>query len=480
MAYLKIENFKLGVDLRNSPTSAEPGSLRTLKNAFVTAGGEIEKRKTLTSIGALPAGLTSGLAFRGTQLVVFGTTSPANVSNLPANVAYQELIPTSNPALTIDTILDVQNYGASLYVVARMSDGETYHFYDGAEVTDANALGNNVTAHQQKLYAVDGTNLHFSGVATPTDWTTGVGAGVIDVSTQDVGTTDLVGLVRYYSYMAVMGRTFIQVWGLDPDPTSNALLQTLPNIGLVAANAAAGYGNGDVLFLSDTGIRSIRARDSSNAAVLNDIGSPVDALVQEKRGTLTPAAAEKLKALVDPLTGHFWLVWGSEAIVLALYPNSKVSAWSVFDFSTEIDDIVIANSRIAVRRGDELFVYGSVPPSGNPFDPNTPVGTTAAVYDASPVEIETPFLDAGRPTAVKRWTGLDLTCQGTWEVYVNPDPYQPDAWVKVATVTRDTWGEERLPIDMDGSHLAVKMISTYSGKARVAAMALHFEGGNES
>ncbi|GKT32076.1 hypothetical protein ADUPG1_006327 [Aduncisulcus paluster] len=473
-----VPHFKLGMDLRKSATAAEPGSLRVLKNAYITAGGEIEKRKTMTSIGVLPQGITKGLAFQGTNLVVFGTVTTQEASPLPANVAYHQLIPVDSAQLV--DVLDVQNYGASLYVVAKMNDGSVRHFFNNNEVTDANAKGTNVRAHKRKIYAVDGVNLRFSGISTPTDWTNGTGAGVIDASTEDATSTDLVGLEQYYSYLAVMARTFIQIWGIDPDPAQNTQLQTLNNIGLVAPNAAASYGNGDVLFLSDTGIRSIRARDASNAAVLNDIGSPVDAYIQAKRATLTPDEAQKIKALVDPLTGHFWMIWGHEAFVLSLYPNAKVTAWSIFDFSTDVEEIVNANSRLAIRRGDELFVYGSVAPTGSPFDPNTPIGTSAALYDNTSVEIETPFLDAQRPATKKRWTGLDLTCQGNWEVYVNPDPTVPGTWVKVATVTRDTWNEGRIPLDFTSTHLAVRLVSQGTGIAKLATMALHFDGGEES
>lgn len=35
----------------------------------------------------------------------------------------------------------------------------------------------------------------------------------------------------------------------------------------------------DVFFLSESGIRSLRARDSSNAAFASDIGNPIDTLI---------------------------------------------------------------------------------------------------------------------------------------------------------------------------------------------------------
>lgn len=485
MPYLVIEDFAAGIDLRKSAMTAPPGTLRKLTNATVNAGGEIEKRKTLTSIGVLPAGLTHGLAFTDGNLAVFGLDDPLNVQPLPPYVAYYKLTPTL-AGQAIDRILDVQVFAGKFYVLARMVGGLVRHFYDGAEVTDAGAQGQSIRAYKKKLFAVQGTNLRFSAILDATLWSSGTGSGIIDVTTEDAGETELVGLEEYFGALAVFGRTSVQIWGMDPDPNLSQIQQVLGNTGLVSRNAVTRFGSGDVLFLSDTGIRSLRARDIQSAAAVNDIGAAVDNLIAAKRATLTSADADKLTALVDPLTGHFWLVWGREAIVLTAYPNSKISAWSVFDFSSTIDYITPAASRIAVRRGDQLFVYGSLA-GGNPFTANTPTGANqAALYGNYVVDLETPFLDAGRPGTMKTWTGLDVSCTGTWDVFVCPSPPPPEhpdqtpVWTKVATIGGPTWDRGRIPIDMQGHHIAVKMQSVGTGPATLASIALHHELGEDS
>lgn len=482
--YLMIDDFAAGMDLRKSAITAPAGTLRRLKNATITAGGEIEKRKTLTSLGTLPAGATHGLASFGNTLVVFGTLAPASVGTLPANVVYQQLATVT--ASPIDRILDVQVFTGQLYVVVRFANGLVQHYYNGAAVSDLQARGLSVRAHKTKLYATDGANLRFSGVKTPTNWTTGVGSGILDVTEEDAGETALVGLEEYFGALALFGRSSVQIWDMDPDPALNNLRQVLGNTGLVAQNAVARFGSGDVLYLADTGVRSLRARDIQSAAAVNDIGAPVDNYVQPKRAVLTQALADKLTSLVDPLTGHYWLVWDQEAIVLTAYPNSKISAWSVFDFGIPVDYVVKANSRIAIRSGEDLFIYGSVPPSGNPFDPNTPIGTSAALYDDSPVEIVTSFLDAGAPATSKTWAGLDATVSGTWDVYVCPSPPDPDAldqepvWTQIGTINGPTWDKGRVPIDMLGNHIAVRMVSVGTGPATVSSVALHHDLGEDS
>jgi hypothetical protein len=477
MAYLVLEDFAAGIDLRRDMLTAPPGTLRTLTNAFVNAGGEIEKRKTLTGIGTLPTGTTHGLAASGAGLVVFGTVSPGAVGTLPDEVTYQEL-DEAGDGETIDKIIDVESFGTSLYVVALFTDGEYRHFLDGTRIDPLDVAGTNVRAHKSKMYSCDERNLRFSAVLDAADWTTAAGNGIIDLNSQDTGDVNLVGMEEYYGSLALFARNQVQIWIMDADPVQNNKQQTLGNIGLIGPHAAARYGNGDVLFLSDTGIRSLRARNSSNAAVLSDLGSPVDALVKTLRDTLTPEAAQEIRAIVDPLSGHFWLVWGTQIIVLAQYLNSKITAWSTFQLATAPEYVVVAGSRIAMRQGEELVVYGGVASGTNPFDFNVPVNQ-GTPHGSEVVEVVTPFLDLDKPATTKKWDGIDIAAIGTWEVQVNPDPNREDEWLTVARITRSTFYEERIPLDMESTHIALRLLSSGSGEAKLMSLAVHAEGGDE-
>ena len=478
MAYFLIEDFSAGLDLRKSSVTSRPGTLRVLRNAVINPGGEIEKRKMLTPIASLPAGYTHGLGFNQGQLQVLGHTAAVGVPTLPTYVNYIPL--TVTDAETVEHVVDVQVFGPGFYTVCLFTDDSYRHYYDGTLVPDSEVQGTNVRAHKSKLYSIDGQNLRFSAIKDPTDWTGGTGYGIIDVTTEDQGLGDLVGIEQYYSYLALFGRTSIQLWAMDPDPALNTIQQVLGNIGLVAPNGVARYANGDVLFLSHTGIRSLRARDSSNAAVLNDIGSPIDSLVREKRNAMVPADADFINGIVDPLTGQFWLIWKDEAFVLSLYPNSKVSAWSTLRFPFNIDYVTVANSRIAFRSGEDVYLYGAVAQQDNPFDPNVPAGDVAFDYDNSEVEVTTHFIDAGKPATRKRWTGIDIACTGEWTVEVCPDFGNPDVWTTVATVDTTTFDRGRVPIDVEGTHLALRFKSNSFGPATLSALAIHFDDGEAS
>ena len=55
MPAFSITDFKLGMDLRKTFVTAPAGSLRLLRNAFITSGAEIEKRTAFVAWGPAPA-----------------------------------------------------------------------------------------------------------------------------------------------------------------------------------------------------------------------------------------------------------------------------------------------------------------------------------------------------------------------------------------------------------------------------------------
>ena len=70
-----------------------------------------------------------------------------------------------------------------------------------------------------------------------------------------------------------------QIWQVDPDPKNHKLISTVP-IGTPFAYSHAGMGS-DIFFLSQNGFRSVAVQAFSTNLMDNDIGSPIDALVQQ-------------------------------------------------------------------------------------------------------------------------------------------------------------------------------------------------------
>jgi hypothetical protein len=683
MAYIVVEDFRQGLDRRKKIYTAPPGTLWTARNAHLTRGGELEKRKAFVSKYSLPAGATKHLHEVSGALYVFG--HGATPGGMPAGVNYQRLQPPD--AATLIKVLAVENFNGQIYAIAEFSDGDIYHYYNGSRVTTwdgiassiannngiasslqakidadpavstsvvgavititaavagttftiaqstvnggtnsnqsitlvetvanvsavtevlattsfavtggssnpgvnkvnsitvdgvdvlgaavnwatsnsqtaaniasqintftsspnytASAVGNVVTisavagtgslpngfvcvvncagdvtattpanmsggvsavsavarvvtatiggtfeAADTFTITINGLDYVVSGAAAgtgrtartlknnvysttqslmyrcaegnPNQWGAGTGATFHNIATQASGSEQLTALGVYQNNMAVFTRKAVQIWFVDPDPVANRLLQVLNNIGTFAANSIAAVGDSDIFFLAPSGVRSLRARDSSNSASVYDIGTPIDPIIIEAIKDASEAERNAAIGFIEPVEGRYWLALEDKFYIFTFYPTSKISAWSIYEPGWSIDAAAVANDRIYVRSGDTIYLYG---------------GDNDDTYDAIEVEIVLPFADAKTPGTEKTWGGLDVACEGAWTIEAAYDINQPDERDTVAVVTGTTFGDADLALEGKSSHIGFRLVHNKAEYASLSKLIAHYEGG---
>jgi len=343
---------------------------------------------------------------------------------------------------------------------------------NGSDATATYQPGPFVKTIGKKVYAVSGPNMHFSGVAAPTKWTTStVGAGFIDMSTEASGSEELVALAKYQNQVAVFAERLVQIWYTDPDPSLNRQSQVLNNTGTISPRSVTQFGDNDLFYLDESGLRSLRARDSSNAAATTDIGVPVDTLVVEKLNELDIEARQKIIGLIEPRDGRFWLIIDDTIFVFSFFNGAKVSAWSTYtasvnDGTTEtvfsIDDAVVFRRRVYIRTGDKIMSFGG---RGNEVQ-----------YDDTVAEAWLPYLDADAPTREKNFTGVDAAVRGVWQIAAAMQPTDLTAEDQVAVVTETTFNHDGIPGIGDATHLSLRFRSSGSEYAKLASAVIHYEG----
>lgn len=451
------------------------------QDGHFTSGGEFEGRAAFVKFADLPSGMTKGLAIDAGGLVVFGTTLPA--PTMPAGVRYQQISHTDS-VTTLAAIPSWTRHGGKIYAVAKFADGELFHFYDGLRVTswetEGYPYGTAVRTLGSKVYAVAGPLLHFSGVGAPTAWGTATtGAGFIDMSTQAEGSEELNALARYQSFLAIFAEKTITILYLDPDPANLSVYQELSNIGTISPRSVTQFGDADVFFLDQSGLRSLKARDSSNAAATTDIGVPVDPLITTQMQGLTEDEKANIIGVIEPVDGRFWLIVKDTVYVLSYFGGSKVSAWSTYTPSVRvdgesvpftIDDAVVYNRRLYVRAGDVIYTYG---------------GTGAQpTYDETEPELWLPYLDGDSPTEKKFLTGIDVSCVGSWQVRVGMSPQNTAASDLIGVVSATTFEDQRVPAEGRSTHFSLRFKGQGTGRKLVSSSVLHFErdakGGDDS
>lgn len=129
MAYIQVEDFKNGLDVRRLAFMTSASTLLKAKNVHINRGGEVEKRKAFVSNATLPSN-TFGLLAMGGLLYVFGSAvAPA----MPSGYAYQRLQHPDGSAMT--GVARARLHGGKAYVLADFADGSRLHFFDGSLVT---------------------------------------------------------------------------------------------------------------------------------------------------------------------------------------------------------------------------------------------------------------------------------------------------------------------------------------------------------
>ena len=447
MASIWVREFTGGLDTRRLPETSAGGTLMRAKDCHINRGGEVEQRADFLHLYTSPLNATVGLAADRNGLVVFGH-AVSGPGNLPPFMRYQRLQHPTGEALV--AVPSVTLFEGRVQAVGRFADGTSYLFDDGVRVVDANAPPNragseNPTAlltYQQKVFAGAGPVLFFSSVAAPTNYT-GTGSGFINMSTHSRGSDEITALARYQDFAAIFSRRAVQIWFLDPDPVNSRQVQVLENTGTTAPKALVTFGDSDVFYLDQSGIRSLRARDSSNNAFTTDIGSPIDTLVL---ADLCQCPTQKVAAVIEPQDGRLWMALGGRVFVFSYFPAARISAWSTYEPGFAIDDLVVFQDRVYARAGDAFYVYGS---QSGPYQ-----------YSANvEAEVWSPYLDAERPAQAKAVKAINVSCRGEWEVRFAAEPDRPEVSDLVAHLDGQTFSLQRVPLQARAHHLSLRFTS---------------------
>lgn len=326
--------------------------------------------------------------------------------------------------------------------------------------------GTSAFVFKRRMWLTANSLLRYCKINDPSDWTdasAASGAGFINASNESEGAERLTVNAEYSGRMAVFSPSSVRIYEISTDAQANALIQTLENTGTIAGRSVVAYGNNDVFYLDTTGIRSLRARDSSNAAFVSDIGSSVDPFVRAWSDSQPEETVRRAVGVVEPIDGRFWLAIGSRIFVLSYFPGSKISAWSYYEPGFAVTDFARIRDQVFARAGNTIYLYGGL------------TGQEYPAFNEQVVEVETPFMSAQTPATMKMVTGFDMGCENTWDVDLLVDPNDATKLVNVGKVTKTTYPGPHVRVPARTSMVAVKLSCDRPGYATISNMAIHFE-----
>lgn len=154
MAYIQIEDIRKGMDRsRASRVASDQGSAWTIKNAHLTRGGDIERRKSFVKQGDDFPATTKGLFGINETLYTVGYDA-SEAGNVPAGVTHI-LTQHPTPATAMTDVLDAEAFDGELYSISEFSDGNIYHFYGTSRVTDWDTLSASIGSNNAIASALE-------------------------------------------------------------------------------------------------------------------------------------------------------------------------------------------------------------------------------------------------------------------------------------------------------------------------------------
>ncbi len=316
----------------------------------------------------------------------------------------------------------------------------------------------------------------------------------------------------------MFSRTTTQIWAMDANPNNNDLVQVLENIGTVAPLSVKSIGDLDVYFLADSGFRSVRVRDASSNALIADVGTPIDTLIQGVLAGMTDANKAVAAGVVDPSSNRYWCCVNGVIYVYSNFQESGIKAWSTYTptfryilypsaltypdagagvsgplgflflvvgrtytWIPSATDVTyggllyltaqtsftptkfeLLNGRIYVRAGDDIFLYG---------------GTSGVVYDDSVASWATFWMDAKSPSTRKESSGIDAAFTGAWTLSFGMDA-SSGIMDTVYVNNAATYWQGRIPATLNGQHMKMAGSTTGETAATFDAFSILFTQGD--
>lgn len=452
---------------------ADPTAATAASGTFVITGGTAGAANKITDIKIDGVSIISAPVLWTTSHAATATAVAAAITSYVSSPDYISAASTETVTVTAADTGPAPN-GKSIVITVggNVTVGSVQAMSGGADSEATFVPGTFVKTIGSRVHSVSGPNEHFSGISAPTKWTTDTtGAGFIDMSTQASGSETLTALAKYQQFIAVFAERVTQIWYFDSDPSLNAQKQVLNNTGTASPRSVTQFGDNDLFYLDESGVRSLKARDASNAAATTDIGVPIDTLIIEKLSQLTTDEREKIVGLIEPQDGRFWLVILDQIFVFSFFSGAKISAWTTYSpgiweddaaVPFSVDDAVVFRRRVYLRAGDTIYVYGGL--------------SNDVTYDETEAEAWLPYLDGNAPAHTKELSGVDLAIEGTWQMRLAMKPQDIDTSDLIGTFDETTYTLDKIPANHASTHFSPRFKSKGTGPAKLGAALLHYQG----
>ena len=318
-----------GINTQDAPLSQEPTFAAVADNCVIDKEGRVAARKgynVLTTNDVL--GTSDGIESMGEFVANDGDTIFFSAGNNKVFSGTTTLTDLTPAGYTItDNNWKMVSFNNSMFffqrgyepLVYKDSTGVFDPMSDHGHATGTPPQGNECLAAFGRLWVADFTDnkstIYWSDLLNGSHWTGG-STGSIDITkVWPTGYDTIVALAAHNGFLVIFGRNSIVVYEGASSPATMTLADTISNVGCVSRDCVVSTGK-DLIFLDDSGVRSLARTIQEKSAPIGDISKNVN---------------NDVKSLFAAETGNIKMHYSPrEAFVLLNFPDLGV----VYAFDT--------------------------------------------------------------------------------------------------------------------------------------------------
>lgn len=386
-----------GINLQEQNQPLHPNWATKADGFVLDASNLLKGRGSITITTTQPASaellrLFNYITSAGVETIISTTATKILQSVADLTSAGNDITPTGTPTngfwkfLNFNGKVLAWQAGHTPLVWSGSGDFATISVSDGGTLPD----GDCAHAAFGRVWAVDDDKqtVRYSGLLDETKWATASGAGSIDMrNVWSQGMDYVTGISSLGANLVIFGRKHIVVYtdgsgsALGVDPAQMYVVDIVEGTGCVSRDSIVQVGEGDLVYLAELGVQSLRrviqSKDNPLVTISWQIADRIAGAVQTEIGAQASAATDVrgFTGIYLPTTGQYMLIHnnGSVEDVYVFHMDSRTAD----DKGRELvpitlwDTAVLTNFRSAVqKRGGTVYFTGGVNNHINTYNPD--------------------------------------------------------------------------------------------------------------